>query len=460
MGELIVVNNNKLVTGEPRIGWYSDGLPDDVTPPTATMLRDDGKRISLTLPWKSGIPTSQVERWFRGQGTHFSDDPDRTKYRYEVPQQLLFIDVDGPVALVGCRAAGYRSKWGRDVIGHGIIDVKLAVIGGRNLRYDRINGLRTVIPELASWMGLTSLKEEAEYSEENRLRKLNVVLESPDTIELAPNLNISIVPTWRVDRAEADGPRQFHDEAYIQTLVTRPRAWSDHFDAHQSVRELLDIAAWQPFGYRRITAQRSDDPARYLNGEVASEKWCDTRTYSVREAEPQSKKPQYIFGFRDINGARGFRRWIKLRAKYERATVPILALLDLKQSHIETQLTQSSIGLEALGYQLALDSGMPNNQASGLPLHERFQLIQSSLSVNILDGDWPTRSAGAYNGLKHANRALPDPGVMIDVVRQNIIAFRIWAATRLGVNPSILRRRLAADPIIRHLVMQGLASEP
>lgn len=143
------MTSNELIVNEPRIGWYFDGLPDDVTPPTATMLLDDGREIVLTVPWRSASPTSQVERWFHGVATRFGDDPDRTRFTYEVPAQLSFVDVNGPVALVGCRAAGYRANIGAWSVGQGSVDVQITVLGTTSMRYDRVNGIRTVIPELA-----------------------------------------------------------------------------------------------------------------------------------------------------------------------------------------------------------------------------------------------------------------------------------------------------------------------
>lgn len=450
---------NELLINEPRIGWYYDGMPDDVTPPTATMLRDDGRLITLTLPWRSEVPTSQVERWFHGNGSMFADDPGRTRYSYSVPPQLLFNDVFGTVVLVGCRAAGFRSKWGGGALGHGTVSVRIAVFDGRSLQYDRINGLRTVIPELASWTGLTSIKESIEYGDDKKVRRVDVTLDSPESIRLASKLNIRISPNWRVDHAANDGPRQLHDEAFIETRNKHPRSWEDHFAAHQTVRDLLDISAWRPFGYRRITANRTDDPVRVLSGDAISEKWCQIRTYAVRSAQPIDRRPSYLFTFTDI-GPRGYRRWVTTRSRYERGIVPLIGLLDVESSNVETQLTQSSIGLEAIGYQLALDAGMSERKASTLPLVSRLQIIESTLPVDVVTAGWPTRAANVYNGLKHANRALPDPASMLNTVRENITVFRIWAASKIGVDQNTLASNLRVDSIVQSLRQQNLAHEP
>lgn len=43
--------DNVLEPGQPRIGWYGDGLPEEITPNTAIMLQDDGEQLVPTVPW-------------------------------------------------------------------------------------------------------------------------------------------------------------------------------------------------------------------------------------------------------------------------------------------------------------------------------------------------------------------------------------------------------------------------
>jgi hypothetical protein len=446
--------SNELVVNEPRIGWYYDGLPDDVTPPTSTMLLDNGRSITLTIPWREDRPTAQLERWFAGHSVHFGDDPDRTLYSYQVPNELLFVDVDGPISLVGCLAGGYRRSYGWDV-GQGTVVVQAAVLGTGRMGYESVHGVRSVIPELAEWMGFTSVDEADQRDADGRLTRLDLELQAPAKIPLSPRLNFHAVPTWRIER-DPYGPSRLHDETYLETIASKPRGWVEHLDLHQSVRELIDISAWEPFGYRRLTVHRADDPHRVMSGEAVDDRWCDVRTYALRHARSASSRPRYWYGFEDI-GVTGFRRWLRLRSKYERAVVPLLTLLDVPPANVETRLMQSSVGLEALGYQIAVESGVSQPSANRLSFGDRLELIRSSLPVATVGSDWPARAADAYNGFKHANRVMPDRLSMSNTVRENVLAFRMWASKELGVSAEKLAGALTIDRGALALRQYGLA---
>jgi len=132
----------------------------------------------------------------------------------------------------------------------------------------------------------------------------------------------------------------------------------------------------------------------------------------------------------------------------------MMALLDLTQIFVDTQLVQSSAALEAIGYQLALDGGSTPKAAGSLPLVERLRLIERVLPVPPVLPDWPQQTADAYNGVKHADRALPNSIDMWNAAQQNILAFRTWAATQLGVSAAVLATTVRTDPMYINLQQQ------
>jgi hypothetical protein len=118
---------NELLPGQSRLGFIYDGLPD--TPHVAVQLQRTDHSIEMRLPWNDEYNPGH-ERWF-SQGILWGDDPDRTKHRYEVPQQLAFVDPAGPVALVGCSESRYSSNRGMGV-GVGRASIRFAVIGAHD----------------------------------------------------------------------------------------------------------------------------------------------------------------------------------------------------------------------------------------------------------------------------------------------------------------------------------------
>lgn len=144
--------DNELIVGKPRLGWLIDGNPE--TPEAAVMLQDTGSVIELRIPLQGVFgEEGPYGRWW-SSCTMYADDPERTKYSYTPPRVMLFYDDRGAVALVGCRAGGAHRSLGD---GYGIIVANYAVLGGRSLEYDKINGMRSDIPAMASWTGITSM---------------------------------------------------------------------------------------------------------------------------------------------------------------------------------------------------------------------------------------------------------------------------------------------------------------
>lgn len=107
-----MTTRNELADGTARIGRYAHARAEAKTPPTWTLLQNTGDRIQLTIPWMDTHPTSQVERWFHGSSVRYGDDPDQTRYSYDLPDELLFHDSYGYVGLIGCRAVGLHSTFG------------------------------------------------------------------------------------------------------------------------------------------------------------------------------------------------------------------------------------------------------------------------------------------------------------------------------------------------------------
>jgi hypothetical protein len=144
---------------------------------------------------------------------------------------------------------------------------------------------------------------------------------------------------------------------------------------------------------------------------------------------------------------------MRLRKDFSRGVLPIMGLHDVEKLHLESQLTQSCVGLEAIAYQLALETGRSAGDAKRLSFEERAELIRTTIDFDVIPTDWPSRAATAYNGFKHANRPLPDVESMYRAHRENLLVFRLWVALRIGVKQATLHSRLDGDPLAEHVRM-------
>lgn len=444
---------NVLVEGKPRLGWLFDGDPD--TPELAVMLQDTGKQVVLTVPTKGirGFREGRYEQWFMPASRH-GDDPDWSSDAYKPPPVLMFQDNEGSVALVGCRATGFKSSLSA---GSGLVVSNFAILGATHLGYGKINGMRSELPGLALWSGQRSVHKKTERDAEGRVQKVDLSLDSPPQIPLSKALNFMLRPTWRTSNPDNIGTFAAHDVVELQTTAKRARPWENHLNQHIAMRELLVLAAWRHFGFRGLSVNREDDPERSLSGDPIAPRWADVVTHRLQDHQPWTQDPRFLFTFSDI-GTTGVRHWLKLRSRFTRAIQPLLAVADQADAFWETRMTQSGIALEALGYQIDIDYGGGHLDKRGqLPYKKALDVILRDMSCVPLDDteDWKQRSHDCYMSIKHPDRTWPDALVLANTLRQNLLVLRVWLASRLGCPEAQLKQTIENDPLSSEYVMLG-----
>ena len=67
-------------------------------------------------------------------------------------------------------------------------------------------------------------------------------------------------------------------------------------------------------------------------------------------------------------------------------------------------------------------------------------------SVRSCDFAWAKEMTRAYNGIKHANRDLPEELDLLNRWMESVVVVRAWVARELGVQPEAVKRRLELDP--------------
>lgn len=436
-------SKNTLPPGTSRLGFVVDG--DANSPQMATLLENDGGRIRLSIPWNQYVG-EEYRRWFLR--ANFGDDPDRTRYRYDVPDCLVFHDNQGSVSLVGCRWQGA----GEEIVtklGVGRISVDYAVFGGRiGSNYRRLNGLRSELVGLGDWMGLRSLSEKIEF-DESRLIAANLRLEAPSPVRLSRRMNLTVAPAFSINRSVPD-TTALRERMYIQTTMKRPQAWSDHLMLHQAVRDLVSLSAWRDSHFTGHNALREDDPRRTLSGHAVASRWSPVETYMTQipssdDDLSKSTRREPLFTFQDV-GTSGIAAWIRLRLHMRRGIDPILSSLYNDQT-VLSRLAAVGIGFEALAYQIAIDASVSKSVAGRENHRSRLVRVgnEVKLPLPFTVDDWATRATDAYNGIKHADRPEVDMLDAINAWRESVLVFRLWVATRLRATGSAVRKTAAGD---------------
>lgn len=435
------MTENELTVGRPRVGWFLDG--DRSTPPVGVMLDDTGEQVVVSVP--TGVADDPYGRWF--SGAMFVDDPDRTKFSYAPPNVTMFKDADGPVVLVGCRAAGHRER----EVGVGRIVANFAVLGGTNLGYDTINGLRSEIPALARWTGWRSLRTKSETDPDGRVQRMQVTLDSPPEIELSDELGLRMRPSWRTSYPDNIGTFAAHEVAQVSTSSATPVPWHDHIRMHQAIRELLALAAWRPLGFLRLEAMRHDDSIRYEADGPIHPRWAPVVTRLVRRHEAWTTTPRFLFTFAEL-GTAGVAEWLSVRRRFDRTVRAMVGIADGHIEFIGERMLQAGMALEALGYQLDVDSGGKNlNARNELPFPSAVDVVLDHLvHVPLPDArDWKRRVIACYKAVKHPDNPEPDFLMLANTMRETLLVLRAWLAGRLGCSAADLSGAFQWDPM-RH----------
>ena len=430
--------DNELIVGEPRLGWLIDGNPK--TPETAVMLQDTGSVIELRIPLQGMLREDGLyTRWWSSL-TMYADDPERTKYSYTPPRVMLFHDNRGYAALVGCRAGGAHRALNA---GYGVVVANYAVLGGRSSKYDKINGMRSDIPAMAAWTGITSMAVKPNNDAEGLLETVQVELKRLAPVSVSRTLNLAIHPLW-----EATQPRtafSARERVMLGTKVKDARSWEEHLMVHGAVWDLVSIAAWRPFTVARLEVCRGDDLVRTSRG--MTERWSQVATHRLPQYSDDDKRSLSFLFWYDNIGARGVKHWLRLREEYV---------------------------LEKLGYLIDTNKneGANRNGRNQLSFNDALQVILDDMPVTPFTGDntasddmpddessagntsdaWKANIRAAYMGLKHADCELPDSLDLINALRKSILVVRFWIAHQLGVHENVLKEGRKYDPLSKKFI--------
>ena len=203
-----------------------------------------------------------------------------------------------------------------------------------------------------------------------------------------------------------------HEKLYVETRYDEARAWDDHLQTHSALRDLITLSQWAPEHFEDLQCLHESDPIRTMDGTARGDQWMPVLTtlVDVRTPTESTRRRHHLIEFDDL-GPEGVSRWLDLTQSFARAVDPITSSAYLEGVTIEVRLAQLGIGLEALGYLLLILDGKPPTTANRTNFEKRLLRIGERIKdvVPFDISDWAHGTAEAYNGVKHANRTLPDP---------------------------------------------------
>lgn len=418
----------------PRIGFLADGDPTNDR--MSALYEFDEEGVRLHVPFMSH--QDPRSRWW-SHGTLHMDDPDRTKYSYQPPSELNYLDSKGSVGLLDCVSGRATTNMGRG-IGQGTVRARYALEKAHEAaNFIKLNGLRSEIDGMSYWLSYSAHQTSIKTPKDGPV-EITTTMRPVDPLPLARPLNLKAIVLgtapggWSPEAA-------YRSRVFIETFVKTPREWQDHLMLHFAVRNLVRVAAWRPINFQSHQASSLKEALK-IKGKINNE-WREVRTATTGINESLWKpNDRFIFYFSDI-GTKGIARWLNLVVKYERGITPLVGLLDLEGATVDAVISQLGIALEAVGYQALIDSGKTPTAANSTNVAKRIDHLLDEVSGN-LSFDHTTfgqKFTDSYNSVKHANRTEVAPDVKREHIRQGIELLRVWIALRLGLDPAILKSR-------------------
>jgi hypothetical protein len=419
----------------PRLGFlYGDYPPDSRVPALLNVSAERGIRIEV--PFAHGSPNGgeAYASWFAGDS--------------ECPSELAFRDHRLDIHLLDVVVTGHAGNLGVGP-GTGYLRAAFAVedLDQSVASYAQVDQMRSDVELLHDFMGwklsTTDMATEAGRLSEVSLRTVrhpSVAIGEVDGIE------VHIDPVWWAGQRDTRRS-EILERTWIRTTTNTPRSVSDHASIHERIRDFVAFVCWRPVKFDDSLVQRTDAAALDVAGGEVEPTWRVLHTASLQR---HRQEPLGKYSFADTLapaamesiGAAGVLAWLSNRDSLTRVTDPLLNLLYMGGTTSEVALMQTSIATEALGYRLALNNGATLAQAKEQAFRSRLEAIVDSSPLpmgEIVDdvSSWLDSTSKAYNGIKHANRPLPEPRIAYLLAQTMCILVRAHVLVELGVEPSV-----------------------
>lgn len=453
--EEYIMPENYLREGQVRVGWLYPGEVEKERGIPATLVRKN-KRIQLFVQVKSYQDSSPAARWGM-RDIQFSDDPQRKKYQYDVPENIYFIDDIGRILLIGCKSSGSRDSTISAFAGYGgilkKISVDTAVFSTRVYNTDAFNGYKTEIENLSQWLQMNTLSLESEFYEDGlgqNVKSVSTKASSDEEISVDDSIGLKFRSGFNVKHNNLLTQITYESTDSLETYHQECISFNEAMKNHNAIRDLLTISSWSNHKFTSISVSHDKEMNKWV--EAISVSWETVETIDVEGKE-------FLFAYQDIKES-GVWRWLEIHDQYSRAINPILSTIRWNDSPIENTLFNLCAGAEALGRYIAHDFPDKSFKSSGRAyLQGALQNIINQIPKGILpyvksgEGnrggkvvnnlpDWKEKINNSYNSVKHYGGQEIDYDEVFEAIDLLKIILLSWIGTQLGVPAHVLKERL------------------
>lgn len=437
--------DKKLDLTEPIIAWLLK--PDSNCAEVAAMLRDTGKRFELTVPFRDNF--DKYQQWFLSSGMVVLHD--KPLEPVELPNIIRTVSNGRFYTLVGCRVSGSVSAG----TGTGVVVPTYVVFGNSKTNFEKIHAMRSGIPGLSPWSGISSLSLSLG---DGSSKKTEVIAEPRNEIVVDASEGLKLRPGYSVKTSLRRDEVTARQMVFIETRTDELRDWAWHLFYHRSLMNLLTISDWVPRTFADLEVLRDEDFYE-LDGEKR-EMWHPVLSYMPRVDRSHFENPesQYLFCFSDIR-EEGIRKWLELVDRCQQG-MTLLAYVAKEQEHLALETLNMLTGtmLDCIGWYVVKTKNqikrMKRNSKTGEMQSAGFYQMLEAVQEELGDvfpftdpEDWRRNMRKAFVGNKHGDAEGVDFQTMYDVTMQSLVIARMWVGLQLGADGNTLKERVSSDEI-------------
>lgn len=411
------------------------------------MLRDTGKRFELTVPFRDNF--DKYQQWFLSSGMVVLHD--KPLEPVELPNIIRTVSNGRFYTLVGCRVSGSVSAG----TGTGVVVPTYVVFGNSKTNFEKIHAMRSGIPGLSPWSGISSLSLSLG---DGSSKKTEVIAEPRNEIVVDASVGLKLRPGYSVKTSLRRDEVTARQMVFIETRTDELRDWTGHLFYHRSLMNLLTISDWVPRTFADLEVLRDEDFYE-LDGEKR-EMWHPVLSYMPRVDRSHFENPesQYLFCFSDIR-EEGIRKWLELVDRCQQG-MTLLAYVAKEQEHLALETLNMLTGtmLDCIGWYVVKTKNqikrMKRNSKTGEMQSAGFYQMLEAVQEELGDvfpftdpEDWRRNMRKAFVGNKHGDAEGVDFQTMYDVTMQSLVIARMWVGLQLGADGNTLKERVSSDEI-------------
>ena len=353
--------------------------------------------------------------------------------------------------LVGCQVSGSVSAG----TGTGIVVPTYVVFGTSETNFEKIHAMRSNIPGLSPWSGISSLSF---FPGDSSSKKTEVIAEPRNEIMIDESVGLKLRPDYSVRISSRRDEVTARQMVSIETRTDELRDWTWHLFYHRSLMNLLTISDWVPRTFADLEVLRDEDSSK-LDGKER-EVWHPVLSYMPRVDRSRFENPesQYLFRFSDIR-EEGIRKWLELVNRCQQG-MTLLAYVAREQEHlaIETLNMLTGTMLDCIGWYVVKTKNqikrMKRNSKTGemqsAGFYQMLETVQEELGGVFPftnKEDWKRDMRKAFVGNKHGDAEGVDFQTMYDVTMESLVIARMWVGLQLGADGNTLKERVSSDEI-------------